>query len=157
MHGIYKACRQDMLRGPRRPGVSSPPPTGSGCPLVTGASWAAAAQCEHGRGPWVLAWTPCRIGAHDEPFPLESILIHIVQFGVPRGHPPVWRRDLPGHAQLGWASAMRFLLTAEEFGATEALRIGLVQEVVPPVSSSTGRWRSPARSPPRRRLGSGNP
>jgi enoyl-CoA hydratase/carnithine racemase len=27
---------------------------------------------------------------------------------------------------------MRFLLTAEEFGAAEALRIGLVQEVVPP-------------------------
>ncbi len=27
---------------------------------------------------------------------------------------------------------MRFLLTAEEFGASEALPIGLVQEVVPP-------------------------
>jgi enoyl-CoA hydratase len=27
---------------------------------------------------------------------------------------------------------MRFLLTGEEFGANEALRIGLVQEVVPP-------------------------
>lgn len=26
---------------------------------------------------------------------------------------------------------MRFLLTAEEFGAAEVLRIGLVQEVVP--------------------------
>jgi enoyl-CoA hydratase len=26
---------------------------------------------------------------------------------------------------------MRFLLTAEEFGAAEALRIGLVQEIVP--------------------------
>src|SRR5690349_23555530 len=34
-------------------------------------------------------------------------------------------------AQLGWGNAMRFLLTAEEFGAAEALRIGLVQEVVP--------------------------
>jgi enoyl-CoA hydratase len=34
-------------------------------------------------------------------------------------------------AQLGWDNAMRFLLTAEEFGAAEALRIGLVQEVVP--------------------------
>lgn len=33
--------------------------------------------------------------------------------------------------QLGWGNAMRFLLTAEEFGAEEALRIGLVQEVVP--------------------------
>jgi enoyl-CoA hydratase/carnithine racemase len=34
-------------------------------------------------------------------------------------------------AQLGWGNAMRFLLTAEEFGAAEALRIGLVQEVLP--------------------------
>jgi hypothetical protein len=34
-------------------------------------------------------------------------------------------------AQLGWGNAMRFLLTAEEFGAAEALRIGLVQEVMP--------------------------
>jgi enoyl-CoA hydratase/carnithine racemase len=35
-------------------------------------------------------------------------------------------------AKLGWGNAMRFLLTGEEFGATEALRIGLVQEVVEP-------------------------
>jgi enoyl-CoA hydratase len=34
-------------------------------------------------------------------------------------------------AQLGWGNAMRFLLTAEEFGAAEAWRIGLVQEVMP--------------------------
>jgi enoyl-CoA hydratase/carnithine racemase len=34
-------------------------------------------------------------------------------------------------ARLGWGNAMRFLLTGEEFGAAEALRIGLVQEVVP--------------------------
>jgi enoyl-CoA hydratase/carnithine racemase len=31
----------------------------------------------------------------------------------------------------GWGNAMRWLLTGEEFGATEAHRIGLVQEVVP--------------------------
>jgi enoyl-CoA hydratase len=34
-------------------------------------------------------------------------------------------------AQLGWGNAMRFLLTAEPFGAAEALRIGLVQDVSP--------------------------
>ena len=34
-------------------------------------------------------------------------------------------------ARLGRGNAMRFLLTGEEFGAAEALRIGLVQEVVP--------------------------
>ena len=32
----------------------------------------------------------------------------------------------------GWGNAMRYVLTAEEFGAREAMRIGLVQEVVPP-------------------------
>ena len=34
-------------------------------------------------------------------------------------------------SSLGWGNAMRFLLTGEEFGADAALRIGLVQEVVP--------------------------
>jgi enoyl-CoA hydratase/carnithine racemase len=33
--------------------------------------------------------------------------------------------------QLGWGNAMRWLLSGEQFGAQEALRIGLVQEVVP--------------------------
>jgi enoyl-CoA hydratase/carnithine racemase len=32
----------------------------------------------------------------------------------------------------GWGNAMRWLLTGEEFGADEALRIGLVQQVVEP-------------------------
>ncbi len=34
--------------------------------------------------------------------------------------------------QAGWGNAMRWLLTGDEFGADEALRIGLVQEVVEP-------------------------
>ncbi|MCH1883746.1 crotonase/enoyl-CoA hydratase family protein [Agrococcus sp. ARC_14] len=33
--------------------------------------------------------------------------------------------------RLGWGDAMRWILTGERFGAAEALRIGLVQEVVP--------------------------
>jgi enoyl-CoA hydratase/carnithine racemase len=39
---------------------------------------------------------------------------------------------------------MRFLVTAEEFGAAEAPRIGLVQEVVPTGShiSGCGNWAS---------------
>lgn len=32
----------------------------------------------------------------------------------------------------GWGNAMRWLLTGDEFDSQEALRIGLVQEVVPP-------------------------
>lgn len=33
--------------------------------------------------------------------------------------------------EFGWANAQRYLLTGDEFDAQEALRIGLVQEVVP--------------------------
>ncbi len=33
--------------------------------------------------------------------------------------------------RLGWGDAMRWLLTGDSFGADEALRIGLVQQVVP--------------------------
>ena len=35
------------------------------------------------------------------------------------------------HQEIGWGNAMRYLLTSDEFGASEALRLGLVQEVVP--------------------------
>jgi enoyl-CoA hydratase len=35
-------------------------------------------------------------------------------------------------ATCGWGNAMRYLLTGDELDAEEALRIGLVQEVVPP-------------------------
>ena len=33
--------------------------------------------------------------------------------------------------EIGWGNAMRYLLTSDEFGATEALRLGLIQDVVP--------------------------
>jgi enoyl-CoA hydratase/carnithine racemase len=33
--------------------------------------------------------------------------------------------------EAGWANAMRFMLTGEDWGAAEALRMGLVQEVTP--------------------------
>ena len=53
------------------------------------------------------------------------------QLEIGRGILPFGGATLRAPAQLGWGNAMRFLLTAEEFGAAEALRIGLVQEVVP--------------------------
>ena len=31
----------------------------------------------------------------------------------------------------GWGNAMRYLLTGDEFGAQEAYRLGIVQEIVP--------------------------
>jgi len=56
------------------------------------------------------------------------------QLEVGRGIMPYGGASFRAPAQLGWGNAMRFLLTAEEFGAEEARRIGLVQELV-----STGR------------------
>jgi enoyl-CoA hydratase/carnithine racemase len=54
------------------------------------------------------------------------------QLEIGRGILPFGGATVRGPRQLGWGNAMRFLLTAEEFGAEQALRIGLVQEVVPP-------------------------
>src|ERR1700747_3219585 len=52
------------------------------------------------------------------------------QLEIGRGIVPFGGATFRAPAQLGWGNAMRFLLTAEEFGAAEALRIGLVQELV---------------------------
>ena len=54
------------------------------------------------------------------------------QLEIGRGIIPFGGATIRAQEQLGWGNAMRFLLTAEEFGAEEALRIGLVQEVVEP-------------------------
>src|SRR3984957_2729568 len=50
------------------------------------------------------------------------------QLEIARGIFPFGGATFRAPAQLGWGNAMRFLLTAEPFGAQEALRIGLVQE-----------------------------
>ena len=52
------------------------------------------------------------------------------QLEIGRGIMPFGGATIRAPRQLGWGNAMRFLLTGEEFGAAEALRIGLVQEVV---------------------------
>lgn len=54
------------------------------------------------------------------------------QLEVGRGILPFGGATFRAPQKLGWGNAMRFLLTAEEFGAEQALRIGLVQEVVAP-------------------------
>jgi enoyl-CoA hydratase/carnithine racemase len=53
------------------------------------------------------------------------------QLEIARGIFPFGGATFRAPEQLGWGNAMRFLLTAEPFNAAEALRIGLVQEVVP--------------------------
>lgn len=57
--------------------------------------------------------------------------VRFCQLEIARGIMPFGGATFRAPAQLGWGNAMRFLLTAEEFGAEEAVRIGLVQEVVP--------------------------
>jgi enoyl-CoA hydratase len=60
------------------------------------------------------------------------------QLEVGRGIMPFGGATIRATQQLGWGNAMRFLLTGEEFGAEEALRIGLIQEITP-VGQDTGR------------------
>ena len=54
------------------------------------------------------------------------------QLEIGRGIMPFGGATVRAVTSLGWGNAMRFLLTAEEFGAADAYRIGLVQEVVTP-------------------------
>jgi enoyl-CoA hydratase/carnithine racemase len=51
------------------------------------------------------------------------------QIEIKRGIYPVGGATLRFPREVGWANAMRWLLTGDEFDAAEALRIGLVQEV----------------------------
>ncbi len=62
------------------------------------------------------------VAAHD---------VRFCQLEIGRGIMPYGGATFRAPARLGWGNAMRFLLTADEFGAEEARRMGLVQEVVP--------------------------
>ena len=53
------------------------------------------------------------------------------QIEVKRGIYPVGGATLRFAEEVGWGNAMRWLLTGDEFDAAEALRMGLVQQVVP--------------------------
>jgi enoyl-CoA hydratase len=57
--------------------------------------------------------------------------VRFAQIEIKRGIYPVGGATLRFPREVGWANAMRWLLTGDEFGAAEALRIGLVQEVAP--------------------------
>jgi enoyl-CoA hydratase/carnithine racemase len=51
------------------------------------------------------------------------------QIEINRGIFPFGGATIRMHQRAGWGNAMRWLLTGDTFGAQEALRIGLVQEV----------------------------
>jgi enoyl-CoA hydratase len=53
------------------------------------------------------------------------------QIEVKRGIMPAGGATLRMVERAGWGNAQRYLLTGDEFGAAEALRLGFVQEVVP--------------------------
>jgi enoyl-CoA hydratase len=52
------------------------------------------------------------------------------QIEVRRGVYPVGGATARLHREIGWGNALRYLLTADEIPAAEALRLGLVQEVI---------------------------
>lgn len=58
-----------------------------------------------------------------------------VRFGqieVARGLYPLGGATFRLVREAGWGNAMRYLLTGDEFGAEEALRLGLIQEITEP-------------------------
>jgi enoyl-CoA hydratase/carnithine racemase len=54
------------------------------------------------------------------------------QIEVRRGIYPVGGATVRLHQEIGWGNAMRYLLTADEINAGDALRLGLVQELTEP-------------------------
>ncbi len=60
------------------------------------------------------------------------------QIEVKRGIFPFGGATLRFHQRCGWGNAMRYLLTGDQFDADEALRIGLIQEVVPAAARDRG-------------------
>jgi enoyl-CoA hydratase len=62
---------------------------------------------------------------------ISATTTRFAQIEVKRGIYPVGGATLRFPREVGWGNAMRWLLTGDEFDPAEALRIGLVQEVVP--------------------------
>lgn len=63
---------------------------------------------------------------------IASADARFAQLEVQRGTYPFGGATTRLPREAGWGNAMRWLLTGDEFDAAEALRIGLVQEVVEP-------------------------
>ena len=63
---------------------------------------------------------------------VASKTTRFAQIEVKRGIFPFGGATIRFMRETGWGNAMRWILTGDEFGADEALRIGLVQEVADP-------------------------
>ena len=66
------------------------------------------------------------------------------QIEVARGILPFGGATIRFPRAVGWGNAMRWILTGDTFDAAEALRIGLVQEVVPHGAAVRARPRTRA-------------
>jgi enoyl-CoA hydratase/carnithine racemase len=105
---------------------------------------------ENGRDPWAMyrepATKPIVCAVHGRCFTagLELVLNSDVcvaaedavfgQQEVSRGIVALGGATVRFPQRVGWGNAMRYLLTGDQFSASEALRLGLIQEVVPPGS-----------------------
>lgn len=58
--------------------------------------------------------------------------VRFAQLEIGRGLYPLGGAPFRLAREAGWGNAMRWLLTGEEFGAEEALRLGLIQEITAP-------------------------
>jgi enoyl-CoA hydratase len=58
--------------------------------------------------------------------------VRFAQLEIQRGIYPFGGATIRLPREAGWGNAMRWLLTGEEYDATEAHRIGLIQEITPP-------------------------
>ena len=63
---------------------------------------------------------------------IASSNARFAQLEVQRGIYPFGGATLRLPREAGWGNAMRWLLTGDEYDATEAHRIGLIQEITPP-------------------------
>ncbi|CAN5491999.1 crotonase/enoyl-CoA hydratase family protein [soil metagenome] len=60
--------------------------------------------------------------------------LSMAQLEVKRGIYPFGGATLRMHREIGWSNAMRWMLTGDAMTADEALRLGLVSEIVPQAS-----------------------
>jgi len=111
---------------------------------------------DDGRDPWRLdgTWTtPLVAVAHGWCMTLGIELLlaadiriaavgtRFTQLEVRRGIYPFGGATIRLPREAGWGNAMRWLLTGDEFHATEAHRIGLVQEVADDAAAARGTGR----------------
>jgi enoyl-CoA hydratase len=116
---------------------------------------------EGGRDPWRLDgdWTkPVVAAAQGRCLTLGIELLlaadiriaaadaRFAQIEVLRGIYPFGGATIRFPRQTGWGNAMRWLLTGDEFDATEAHRIGLVQEIAPDAATAAAKAREIAHT-----------